>query len=58
MSKAVDREQCPACASRGQDTACDNLVVYDDGHKFCYACKYRENRKGMSMVLADMLATL
>ena len=49
MSKVVKREQCPACASRGQDTACDNLAVYDDGHKYCFACEYRENKKGMPM---------
>ena len=46
MSKVIEREQCPACASRGQDNSCDNLAVYDDGHKYCYACEYRESGKG------------
>ncbi len=46
MSKVIDREQCPACASHGQDTSCDNLAVYDDGHKYCFACEYRESGKG------------
>lgn len=46
MSKVIEREQCPACASRGQDNSQDNLAVYDDGHKYCYACEYRESGKG------------
>ena len=45
MSKVISREQCPACASNGRDTSHDNLSVYDDGHKYCYACKYYENEK-------------
>lgn len=42
MSKVIDREQCPACASRGQDGSQDNLAVYDDGHKYCFSCKHYE----------------
>tara|TARA_R110000824_G_scaffold61109_3_gene162869 strand:- start:1627 stop:3315 length:1689 start_codon:yes stop_codon:yes gene_type:complete len=49
MSKVTTREQCPACASRGQDSSQDNLAVYDDGHKYCFACEYRENSKGTTM---------
>ena len=49
MSKVIERQQCPACASRGQDTSCDNLAVYDDGHKYCFACEYRESKKGKPM---------
>tara|TARA_Y100001963_G_scaffold158247_1_gene257208 strand:- start:253 stop:1944 length:1692 start_codon:yes stop_codon:yes gene_type:complete len=49
MSKVIERQQCPACASRGQDTSCDNLAVYDDGHKYCFACEYREGKKGKPM---------
>lgn len=37
-SKAVSKEQCPECAKHGRDRSQDNLVVYDDGHKYCYAC--------------------
>jgi twinkle protein len=48
MSSVVEKQQCPACARRGQDTSQDNLAVYDDGHKYCYACKYYENKKGDS----------
>ena len=55
MSKVVGREQCPACASRGQDTSQDNLAVYDDGHKYCFACEYIENgNKKMDVVIDSM----
>jgi len=46
MSKVIEREQCPACASRGQDTSQDNLAVYSDGHKFCFSCSYYDSGKG------------
>jgi len=55
MSKVTTREQCPACASRGQDNSQDNLAVYDDGHKYCYACEYRENGKGTTMKTSSKL---
>ena len=42
MSKVIEREQCPACASHGRDNSQDNLAVYDDGHKYCFACEYYE----------------
>lgn len=31
---------CPKCRELGNDKAGDNLAVYSDGHKFCYACRY------------------
>ena len=46
MSNVIDREQCPACASRGQDSSHDNLAVYSDGHKFCFSCSYYDSGKG------------
>ena len=45
MSKVIEREQCPACASHGRDNSQDNLAVYDDGHKYCFACEYYESGK-------------
>lgn len=42
MSKCISKEQCPNCAKTGGDTSGDNLAVYDDGHKWCYACNYYE----------------
>jgi len=40
MSKVVSRSRCPKCASAGNDTAGDNLAVYDDGGQYCFACKF------------------
>ena len=50
MSNVIDREQCPVCASRGQDTSRDNLAVYDDGHKYCYSCSHYEHGKTKQMI--------
>ena len=36
----IRREQCPRCAKQGRDRHQDNLTVYPDGHKFCFACGY------------------
>jgi len=51
MSKVIERDRCPACAAKGEDTKGDNLAIYDDGHKFCYACKYYEHG-GTSKVMS------
>ena len=45
MTKIADRVQCPACASNGRDTSRDNLCVYIDGGKHCFACGYHEGVK-------------
>ena len=45
-SKLVKREQCPKCKERGADNSGDNLAVYDDGHKYCFACTYAEFSDG------------
>lgn len=37
-TKVVRKEQCPECAAHGRDRSQDNLAVYDDGHKYCFAC--------------------
>lgn len=39
----VTREQCPKCRELGKDNSKDNLAVYNDGHKYCYACSYTES---------------
>lgn len=53
----IKKEQCPACAKNGGDTSKDNLAVYDDGGKYCFACGYTEygNFKAQS---EDSLITL
>jgi hypothetical protein len=33
--------RCPACEKAGRDRHADNLAVYSDGHKHCFACGYR-----------------
>lgn len=40
MSHVLSHERCPRCAKKGADRHGDNLAVYDDGHKYCYACHY------------------
>ncbi len=39
-SRVVRQTQCPKCAAEGNDTAGDNLAVYEDGHMHCFACGY------------------
>lgn len=36
----VRRDQCPQCAKNGNDNSKDNLVVYSNGGKHCFACNY------------------
>jgi len=36
MPKFLHHESCPSCGSK------DNLGVWDDGHKYCFGCKYYE----------------
>ena len=38
-SYMVNREQCPKCADNGHDRSGDNMVVYSDGHKYCFRCE-------------------
>ena len=42
MTKVVSRSRCPKCASTGKDTSGDNLAIYEDGGKYCFACKFVE----------------
>lgn len=39
-SRKVGKTQCPVCAKNGGDTSEDNLVLYEDGSTYCYACGY------------------
>ena len=45
-SKAVSKEPCPVCQSNGRDTTGDNLVVFSDGHKHCFACNNHISKSG------------
>src|SRR6266576_1437161 len=44
-SKAIDKERCPECAKHNRDTSHDNLIIFDDGHKHCFACGHHINGK-------------
>ena len=33
-------EQCPKCKAQGRDLHKDNLAIFADGHKHCFACGY------------------
>lgn len=46
VSKVISKGPCPKCREGGNDTKGDNLVSYDDGHKYCYACTYTEFSDG------------
>ena len=39
------KTRCPKCAASGADERGDNLVIYDDGHKYCFACSHYESGK-------------
>ena len=41
-SQVVTRERCPKCSALGADTSGDNLVVYADGGRHCFACGHHE----------------
>lgn len=38
----VSHIACPECRKNGNDQSGDNLAVYPDGGKFCFACGYFE----------------
>lgn len=52
-ANVVRKEPCPICRRKGRDNSGDNLVVYDDGGKYCFVCEktislsdtYREKYK-------------
>ena len=39
-SYKVGTEPCPKCRDMGNDNSGDNLAVYSDNHKYCFACQY------------------
>lgn len=42
----LKRAQCPKCAKAGHDTAKDNLTIFPEGHKHCFACGYHVAAEG------------
>jgi len=55
MADVLHHEQCPQCAANGNDNSRDNMAVYSDGGKHCFACGYHMhgtedwNEKSMSV---------
>lgn len=46
----VTHEGCPKCTAWGKDTSQDNLARYEDGHAYCFSCKYYEGPKAHNIV--------
>jgi hypothetical protein len=40
VSHFIKHERCPKCSRMGNDRSGNNLAVYSDGHKHCFACGY------------------
>jgi len=40
VSHFIKHERCPKCSAMGQDRSGNNLAVYSDEHKHCFACGY------------------
>ena len=40
MSYFLYNKRCPKCAEQGNDKSGNNLAIYSDTHKYCFACGY------------------
>jgi len=40
VSHFIKHERCPKCSRMGNDRSGNNLAVYSDSHKHCFACGY------------------
>ena len=38
-AKPIRKEPCPICRRNGKDRSGDNLVVYENGGKYCFVCE-------------------
>lgn len=38
-AKPIRKEPCPICRRHGRDRSGDNLVVYENGGKYCFVCE-------------------
>jgi len=46
VGRVVSKEQCPSCASKGNDRSGNNLARYEDGGAHCFSCGFRERKGG------------
>lgn len=53
--EVIGKEPCPKCREQGSDNSGDNLVRYDDGGAYCFACSHSE-RSGSSTSEAPTVA--
>lgn len=61
MSMRVKHEQCPRCRANGRDTRGDNMGVYPDGGKHCFACGYTVPARevtALSNAIANLYKTM
>ena len=40
MGNVAKKSQCPQCAKHGNDRSKNNLITYEDGSCYCFACGY------------------
>jgi archaellum biogenesis ATPase FlaH len=45
MAYVKQKTRCPVCSAKGHDTSGDNLIVYEDDSKYCFACGYTVRSK-------------
>lgn len=50
MSQVAERVACEGCQAAGGDTSGNNLVVYTDGGKHCFACGLHVSKGGESVL--------
>jgi len=43
--RVLKRTACPRCRENGKDRSGNNLVTYEDGHSYCFACGYTVGMK-------------
>ena len=53
----VGRTVCPSCTNAGADRAGDNLVVYEDDYKKCFACGHYEMPSGTRKQKGNVMMT-
>lgn len=49
----IEHTACPKCQENGDDSAGDNLAVYDNGSKHCFACLYHVHGDGKETVASE-----
>ena len=53
-SARTGTEPCPKCQAAGADNSGDNLVRFDDGHGYCFACKEYYKADGSAPVEVEV----